>query len=220
MPEPLIHRMIAGDYAVNMYLVACPETRMGVVIDPAGDADILLARVRSESIRIVAILNTHGHADPVAANASLRNAFQVPVCMHAADDRFWSDPQNRARIEAELGLPAPPPCDRRLVDGEVIPVGNLAITVIHTPGHTPGSVCFHVGNHLFTGDTLFVGNAGRTDLIGGSLDTLIHSLQTRIITLPPETVIWPGHDYGDTPTSNIGREMAENLYSTDFILAE
>jgi glyoxylase-like metal-dependent hydrolase (beta-lactamase superfamily II) len=98
-------------------------------------------------------------------------------------------------------------------------VGTLNIRVIHTPGHTPGSVCFFVNGNLFTGDTLFVGAVGRTDLTGGSLDTLLESLEKRLITLPGETVIWPGHDYGDAPTSTIAREMEENPYITDFLLS-
>lgn len=90
--------------------------------------------------------------------------------------------------------------------------------LIHTPGHTPGSVCFLANGNLFTGDKLFVSAVGRTDLTGGSLDTLLESLEKRLIILPGETVIWPGHDYGDTPTSTIAREMEENPYITDFLL--
>lgn len=119
----------------------------------------------------------------------------------------------------ELGLPPPDPADKSLKDGEVLEVGSLGIEVIHTPGHTPGSVCFHVNGNLFTGDTLFVGAVGRTDLTGGSLDTLLESLEKRVIVLPKDTVIWPGHDYGETPTSTIGREIKENPYITDFILS-
>ena len=90
--------------------------------------------------------------------------------------------------------------------------------MLHTPGHTPGSACFLVNGHLFTGDTLFVGAAGRTDLTGASLDTLIASIENKILSLPKDTVIWPGHDYGETPSSTLEREMQENIYITDFIL--
>jgi glyoxylase-like metal-dependent hydrolase (beta-lactamase superfamily II) len=108
--------------------------------------------------------------------------------------------------------------DIRLKDGDVLEVGKLKIEVLHTPGHTPGSVCYLVEGNLFSGDTLFVGAAGRTDLIGGSLDTLLESLEKRLIVLPGETVVWPGHNYGESPTSTIAREMQENVYITDFIL--
>ncbi len=90
--------------------------------------------------------------------------------------------------------------------------------VLHTPGHTPGCICLYADGNVFTGDTLFVGAVGRTDLPGGSLDILLDSLKKQLITLPPETIVWPGHDYGETPTSTIGREMQENPYITDFIL--
>ena len=108
--------------------------------------------------------------------------------------------------------------DIQLKDGDVIEVGTLKVNVIHTPGHTPGSVCYLVSGNLFTGDTLFVGAVGRTDLTGASLETLLNSLEKKLLPLPAETIVWPGHDYGETPTSTIGREMEENPYITDFIL--
>jgi glyoxylase-like metal-dependent hydrolase (beta-lactamase superfamily II) len=106
----------------------------------------------------------------------------------------------------------------RLRDGDVLKLGDARVEVIHTPGHTPGSVCFLVEGNLFTGDTLFVGAAGRTDLTGGSLDDLLRSISERLIVLPDDTVIWPGHDYGQTPSSTIAREKAENVYITEFLV--
>jgi glyoxylase-like metal-dependent hydrolase (beta-lactamase superfamily II) len=138
--------------------------------------------------------------------------------MHEADDRFFNDPAVREKSSHELGLPPSDPADIKLKDGDVLEVGTLNIEVIHTPGHTPGSVCYRVGENLFTGDTLFVGAAGRTDLIGGSLNTLINSIEKKLIVLPKKTIVWPGHDYGESPSSTIGREMEENPYITDFIL--
>lgn len=200
------------------YLVACPHTREAVIIDPAGEEDKLLAIIQTEGIKVKYILNTHGHSDHVLGNAKLKEVFNVPVCMHEADDRFFSDKGVREKSSKELGLPPPDPADIRLKDEDIIEVGTLKITVIHTPGHTPGSVCYLIHGNLFCGDTLFVGAAGRTDLIGGSLETLLESLEKRLIVLPKETIVWPGHDYGDTPTSTLGREMEENPYITDFIL--
>jgi glyoxylase-like metal-dependent hydrolase (beta-lactamase superfamily II) len=131
---------------------------------------------------------------------------------------FFSDEAVKEKMSKELGLSFDAPVDIHLKDGDVLDVGHLKIEVLHTPGHTPGSVCFLTEGHLFTGDTLFVGAAGRTDLTGASLDTLIESIKEKLLSLPRETVVWPGHDYGDTPTSTIGREMQENIYITDFIL--
>jgi glyoxylase-like metal-dependent hydrolase (beta-lactamase superfamily II) len=189
-----------------------------VIIDPAGDEDKLLGLIQTEGLRVKYILNTHGHADHVLGNQKLKGLLNVPVCMHEADDAFFSDPAVREKSSQELGLTPADPADIRLKDGDVLELGTLKIEVIHTPGHTPGSACYLIGENLFSGDTLFVGAAGRTDLIGGSLDTLIESIKKRLIVLPKQTVVWPGHDYGETPTSTIGREMEENPYITDFIL--
>lgn len=205
-------------FQVLTYIVACPQNRDAVIIDPAGDEDKLLALIETERLRIKYILNTHGHADHVLGNSKMKIFLKVPVCMHEADDRFFNDPAVREKSSQELGLPPSDPADIKLKDGDILEVGSLNIEVIHTPGHTPGSVCFLVGKNLFTGDTLFVGAAGRTDLIGGSLNTLIKSIKEKLIVLSKQTLVWPGHDYGESPTSTIGREMEENLYITDFIL--
>lgn len=216
--KTIIKQIPVGPFQVMTYLVACPHTREAVIIDPAGEEDKLLSLIKTENIKVKYILNTHGHADHVLGNPKLKEVLKIPVCMHEADDRFFSDKAVREKTSEELGLPPPDPADIRLTDEDVVEVGTLKITVIHTPGHTPGSVCYLVDGNLFSGDTLFVGAAGRTDLIGGSLETLLESLEKRLIVLPKETIVWPGHNYGDTPTSTMGREIEENLYITDFIL--
>ncbi len=219
MRDVKILQLPAGPFQVFSYLAACPETGEGVIIDPADPGDDLFAAVRRESVNIKYILNTHGHADHVLGNRAFKEAFGAPVCMHAADDDFFSDPEIRKQTEKELGLPGPEPADIRLADGDVLHAGRLEIRVIHTPGHTPGSVCFYICGNLFTGDTLFVESAGRMDLAGGSLDALIASLETKVLPLPEDTIIRPGHDYGSTPVSTLKHEMAENPYITDFILS-
>jgi glyoxylase-like metal-dependent hydrolase (beta-lactamase superfamily II) len=214
----IIKQIPVEPFQVLTYIVACPQNRDAVIIDPAGDEDKLLALIETEKLRIKYILNTHGHADHVLGNSKMKNFLKVPVCMHEADDIFFNDPAVREKSSQELGLPPSDPADIKLKDGDILEVGSLNIEVIHTPGHTPGSVCFLVNKNLFTGDTLFVGAAGRTDLIGGSLNTLIKSIEQRLIVLSKQTIVWPGHDYGESPSSTIGREMEENLYITDFIL--
>ncbi|MFO7495612.1 MAG: MBL fold metallo-hydrolase [Desulfobacterales bacterium] len=218
-PSPIVRQITLGAYQVNTYLVGCPHTREAVVIDPAGEPQTIIRCAAADGLTVRLILNTHGHADHVAANRQLKTLLKVPVGLHVDDERFFADPEIRARTEAELGLPASDPADFTFKDGDRLRVGTLEIEVLHTPGHTPGSVCLRVADNLFTGDTLFVGDVGRTDLPGGSLETLLKSLETKIIGLPPETVVWPGHPYGDTPTSTIARERVENPYITDFILA-
>lgn len=211
---------VTGSYQVNTYLVYCAETREGAIIDPGGDTEKILRIVRDNNITIRYILNTHGHADHILANRELKSSLQVPVAMHAADAAFFSRPDIREISGRELGLTAPGNADIELHDGDRLHVGAMEILVIHTPGHTPGSVCFLVDGNLFTGDTLFVGDVGRTDLTGGSLDTLLQSIREKIIVLPGETTVWPGHNYGETPTSTLAWEMRENPYITDFILAD
>jgi hydroxyacylglutathione hydrolase len=214
----IIKQVKVGAFQVFTYIVACPETRKAVVIDPAGEEQKLLSLIKEEAFLIERILNTHGHADHVLANEHLKNALAVPTCMHELEIQFFAQTEVRDLTAKELGLQPPDPADVPLREGDVFKVGTLEIKVIHTPGHTPGSVCYFVEGNLFTGDTLFVGAAGRTDLTGGSLEMLLDSIENKILTLPKETVIWPGHDYGDTPTSTLGREMDENPYITDFIL--
>jgi len=199
-------------------MVACRQSRDAVIIDPAGDEDKILAVIQTENLRVKYILNTHGHSDHVLGNHKLKSLLNVPVCMHEADDTFFADPDIREISSQELGLTPADPADIRLKDKDILEVGTLRIEVIHTPGHTPGSVCYLAGENLFSGDTLFVGAAGRTDLVGGSLDALIESIEKRLIVLPKQTIVWPGHDYGESPTSTIGREMEDNPYITDFIL--
>jgi hydroxyacylglutathione hydrolase len=216
--DVIIKQIMVGGFEVFTYVVACPGTKEAVVIDPAGEEEKILSLIAEQGFRVKYILNTHGHADHVLANERLKRALSVPTCMHELDIQFFSQKEVRELSAAELGLQAQDPAERGLKDGDVLKVGALDIRVIHTPGHTPGSVCYLVDGNLFTGDTLFVGAAGRTDLVGGSLDMLVDSIEKKILPLPKETVIWPGHDYGDTPTSTIAREMEENVYITDFIL--
>ena len=216
----IIRHQVVGVFQVNVYLVVCPETKKAVIIDPGGEGERVVRMVEEEGAEPIYILNTHGHADHVLENKALKERFSIPVCMHEADDEFFSRKKVRTQSQKELGLPPPGPADRRLKDGDVLEVGKLRIEVLHTPGHSPGSVCFHVRGNLFSGDTLFVGDVGRTDLVGGSFETLLKSLEEKVIVLPGETIVRPGHDYGETPTSTLAWEMRENPYITDFILAK
>ncbi|MGB7065869.1 MAG: MBL fold metallo-hydrolase, partial [Syntrophobacteria bacterium] len=137
--------------------------------------------------------------------------------MHELDDDLFTTDEAKAWAAA-FGLSAAPPVDIRITDGYRLPLGKLILEFIHTPGHTPGAVCVLVENNLITGDTLFVGAVGRTDLPGGSMETLLNSIKEKLLPLPEDTVVWPGHDYGDQPTSTMGREKETNPYITDFIL--
>jgi len=211
-------RRVSGPYNLNTYVLVCKKTREALIIDPGGTAEALAALVREKGLAPLRILNTHGHADPVFSIPSFKQDFDIPSCLHRADDDFFRDPEVREKTRRAVGLPPPYPADVRLADRDEIRFGNICLTVIHTPGHTPGSVCFLCRGRLFTGDAVFVGEAGRTDLPGGDLPRLIESIRTRIIPLDKKTIIHPGHHQGQEFESTLEREMKENIYITDFIL--
>ncbi len=213
-------QIVVGSYQVNCYVVSCTQTKQCAIIDPGGESEKIVQYIEKHGLHPAYILNTHGHADHIVANTELKKVFNVPVCMHKKDVLYFIQPDIQKVSEKELGLTAPSGADILLEDNQKIEVGNLTIQTLHTPGHTPGSVCYLVDNCLFTGDTLFVGDVGRTDLSGGSLETLLQSIEEKILPLPNKTTVLPGHDYGETPTSTIGWEKEENPYITDFILAE
>jgi hydroxyacylglutathione hydrolase len=218
--DMLIIRMPLGRFQVNTYLVGCRQTGRAVVIDPADEPQSIAETASLESLTIEKIINTHGHTDHIWANPGLQALLNIPAYLHPADRLLSSQaqtqpgstPGNNNLAESNNWLP--------LSDGQFIGVGKLEFSVIHTPGHTPGSVCYLCRNHLFTGDTLFVGAVGRTDLKESDFQTLLRSIKDKIITLALETYIWPGHDYGETPMSTIGHEMEQNPYIAEFILCK
>ena len=215
-PMPLIiTAAITGPLQVISYLVACPDAGEALLIDPGGPSDELMAKLRDEGWRLRWIVNTHGHADHTAGNGQWALDTGARIVIHQLDWEFFQTPAMQAAARAE-GFPPLTRADVLVADGQHIPLGSRDILVLHTPGHTPGAICLYCPGHLFTGDTLFVGAAGRTDLAGGSLTQLISSLEEKIMPLPDDTRIWPGHDYGDTPTSTLGEEKVNNPYLTDF----
>lgn len=206
-----------GEMEVFCYLVFDEQSSEGVLIDPAGNEDQLLELLQAHNINLRYIVNTHGHPDHTCGNHVLRQQTGAPVVMHALDDQFFQDPDTREWTQL-MGFDAAPPADILVQDGDELTFGNLTMRFVHTPGHTPGACCVFIAGNLFTGDTLFVGAVGRTDLPGASFDQLLDSLKTKILPLPADTVIWPGHDYGDRPHSTLDHETRTNPYITDFIL--
>jgi hydroxyacylglutathione hydrolase len=204
-----------GPLTVLTYLVACPETGEALLIDPGGPAPELAEQLRNNGWRLKWIVNTHGHADHIAGNDLWAAQTGARIVMHRLDWEFFSRPEMQAAAISE-GFPPLTRVDLLVEDGRKLPLGREEALVLHTPGHTPGAICLYFPGHLFTGDTLFVGAAGRTDLPGGSLNDLIQSLEQKIMPLPDETRIWPGHDYGETPTSTLGQEKSSNPYLTDW----
>ena len=205
-----------GNMEVFCYLVYDEATHEGILIDPAGDEARLLKLLQEKGVILKYIVNTHGHADHTCGNDRLRSATGAKVVMHGLDDEFFQRAENKAFAQM-MGFETTGPADIHVKDGDELTVGSFTLKFIHTPGHTPGACCILIDGNLFTGDTLFVGAVGRTDLPGASFGSLIESLKNKVLALPPDTIIWPGHDYGDRPQSTVAREMKTNPYITDFL---
>ncbi len=203
----IIHPMPVGPLQANCYIVGCPETRQAVVIDPGGDGDRILAKVAAEQLTITGIVNTHGHFDHVGANKHIKSATDVDLMIHSLDAPML---KHMAQSAAAWGLSAEqsPEPDRLLEDGDTVSCGTIDFKVLHTPGHSPGGISLYAGKAVFVGDTLFAGSIGRTDLPGGSFDTLISSIQTKLFSLPDDVVVYAGH----MNTSTIGREKRTNPF--------
>ncbi|MCK4486953.1 MAG: MBL fold metallo-hydrolase [Desulfobacterales bacterium] len=213
----IIKQMRLGPMDVFCYILGCEDTLKGLVIDPAGEEERILETARALGITIESVVNTHGHPDHTCGNRKIAEQTGAKIYMHALDDRFFNTPEGHS-MAIQMGFTPSPPADVLLNDGDIISFGDKGLTVLHTPGHSPGGICLYVEDNLFTGDTLFVGAVGRTDLPGGSMETLLRSIKDRILSLPDETIIWPGHDYGGSPTSTIALEKRDNPYITNFEL--
>ncbi|MDA8305591.1 MAG: MBL fold metallo-hydrolase [Deltaproteobacteria bacterium] len=211
-----IEQIPVGFMQVFCYLVYDEESKEGILIDPAGNEQELIEFLRQKGIILRYIVNTHGHADHTCGNSPIREATGASVVMHAKDDSFFQRPENKM-FARSMGFADSGPTDVRVNDGDELTFGNLTMKFIHTPGHTPGACCILIDGNLFTGDTLFVGAVGRTDLPGGSYEVLIKSLQDLVKKLPPDTVVWPGHDYGDRPRSTLKHEAETNPYIAEYM---
>jgi glyoxylase-like metal-dependent hydrolase (beta-lactamase superfamily II) len=205
-----IRSLTVGSMSVCCYIVSCPETAKAIIIDPGGNEDEILALCTDDKLTVTYIVNTHGHPDHVCGNARLKAATGAKIIMHVADAEFFARPEVQQYFSM-LGLDASPPVDQTVQDGDLITFGNESLQVLHTPGHTPGGICLYQAPNLFTGDTLFVGGLGRSDFPGGDTTTLMRSIQERLLALPADTVIWPGHGYGGS-RSTIGEEKRSNPY--------
>jgi hydroxyacylglutathione hydrolase len=206
----LIRQFEVGNFSIFSYLIADEQTKEGLFIDPSADHDLLLKEAASHGLAIKYIVNTHYHIDHTMGNKEMVRRTGAKIVIHEADAPLMgSTPPDVIEM---FGAQEPPPADILVSDGQQIQVGNIALQVIHTPGHTPGGMCLYTDGMVFTGDTLFVGAVGRTDFPGGSMEELEHSIQTKLYTLPGNTIVLPGHNYGARPTSTIEIERRTNPF--------
>jgi len=161
----IIEAVKVGPLEVICYVLGCPATGHGMLIDPAAPSETVAQHIARYQLSIRWIVNTHGHADHTAGNEFWASKTGATTVIHGLDWKFFSTPEMQRAALAE-GFPPLRQIDRQVQDGDRLPVGNFELTVLHTPGHSPGSICLYTLGHLFTGDTLFVDNAGRTDLPG------------------------------------------------------
>jgi hydroxyacylglutathione hydrolase len=206
-----VETLPVGLLGCNCSILMDPKSQRAVVVDPGGDSQTILGRIRALGATVEAILFTHAHIDHVAGTAELCHHLDVPVRLHPAD-RFLCD---LLPVQAHLlgiELPALPPVDATLEDGVVLSVGTLTLRVLHTPGHSPGSVGFLAEGAgeltLVAGDTLFRGGVGRTDLWGGDARALVASLRDQLLVLADRTVVIPGHG----ALTTIGEERRTNPF--------
>lgn len=204
-----LQQLEVGNLSVFAYLLG-EAGGEALVIDPADEVDEILALAGRQKMKIQYILNTHAHVDHIMGNRAMKEKTGAKILIHEEDAPLLSKtPQGTLAL---FGARPSPPADQTVKDGEILQVGNIALRILHTPGHSPGGICVHVDQMVFTGDTLFVGAVGRTDLPGGSWPLMLQSIRTKLLTLPEETVVYPGHNYGLTPASTIGQERVQNPF--------
>jgi len=205
-----LKQMQVGHMAVFAYIVADKESGEGLVIDPAAETERIISEANSNGITIKYFVNTHGHVDHISGNADMKDRTGAEIIIHGDDaDMLVSTPSSVLRM---FRAKASPPADITVQGGEIITVGKIRLEVIHTPGHSPGGMALYTPGYVFTGDTLFVEALGRTDLPGGSWEIMYKSIMDKLLTLPDDTIVLPGHNYGRMPTSTIKNERENNPF--------
>ena len=206
----IIQELVVGPFGSNCFIVGCENTKEGMIIDPGADGNAILRTVEKLGLKITKIVATHSHLDHVGALAHVKEATQAEYLIHEEDAESMT-PSVFSRmmgLAVSGSFKAPPEPDRLLHDGDTVEVGDLSFTVLHTPGHTSGGISLLGDGIVFSGDTLFNYGIGRTDLVGGSYSTLINSIVERLMSLPDDTIVYPGHG----PQTTVGTERTRNPF--------
>jgi hydroxyacylglutathione hydrolase len=203
--EMKVESVVVGGLETNCYLVYCEETKACVIVDPGAEPDKVFPVIAEEELHPIAIINTHGHVDHIGANRDMKDKFDIPLWIHAGDKEMLGRTQS-LELSLFLGAKDSPPPDRYLADGDEIAIGHGRLRVLHTPGHSPGSISLLGEGFLLSGDTLFFEGVGRTDLPGGNQKQLEASICAKIMTLPDATEVLPGHG----PRTTVGFERQNN----------
>lgn len=212
MTQLMVKGIVVGLFQENCWVIGSRRSGEGLIIDPGDEPERILALAQDLGVTPKWIINSHAHIDHILAVPAVQAATGARFLLHPGDNDIAAQtPQTAARWLGQAAGPAPVP-DAPLADGDVVEVDGLRLTVLHTPGHTPGSVCFYTEGLLFSGDTLFFGSIGRTDLPGGDTEQIMASIVDRLLVLPDDTIVLPGH----MRETRIGHERATN----PFVLAE
>jgi len=203
----IIKNIVVGPLEVNCYILGCEDTKEAAIIDPGDNADEIISNIEKEGLNPKFIINTHAHFDHIGGVKAIQDHFKIDFILHEGDLFLV---ENASEQATAFGLKpiSKPEVNKNVTNGEKVILGNKFITVIHTPGHSPGGVCYYSGNNVFVGDTLFAGSIGRTDLPGGSYDTLINSIKENLFPLGDSTIVYPGHG----PSTTIGNEKEHNPF--------
>jgi hydroxyacylglutathione hydrolase len=203
----ILQSLVVGPIMANCFIIGCEKTRKAAVIDPGDDSSRILMKLAEHKLTVEYIINTHGHFDHVGANRKLKEATGAKLVIHALDQSML---KVLSETSAAFGLSVEnsPPPDQTVQDGDIIQFGEIILTVLHTPGHTPGGISLHTDGVVFVGDTLFAGSIGRTDFPGGDFDTLISSI--KLYSLGDQVIVYTGHG----PETTIGREKRSNPFAS------
>ena len=207
----VVNQYEVGNFAVFCYLIGDEETKEGLFIDPADDVERLISEAKSQGVeKIKYIVNTHSHVDHIMGNKEMVKRTGAKVVIHEEEAGYLV--QTPADLLMMFRATPSPPADLLVKEGDVIQVGKVGLKVIHTPGHSPGGMSLYIDGMVFTGDTLFVGSVGRTDFPGSSWEAMETSIREKLYVLPGDTIVFPGHNYGSTPTSTIQYERRHNPF--------